>query len=105
MMRLGITNLIMRITDELMRIRHIRMGITDQKVLFQKCVSKGAFSKVRFSHSYAELRSGISNELMGISLAVMRISVQGTGITFEVMGISAGSHSYRNQVWTYENHQ
>ena len=46
MKRLGITHQVMRITFEL-------MGITDQKVLFKKCVSKGAFSKVRFSHSYA----------------------------------------------------
>ena len=59
-----------------MRITLKVMGITDQKVLFQKCVSKGAFSKVRFSHSYAELR--------------LRISLQVTGITVQVMGIRDG---------------
>jgi hypothetical protein len=97
-----ITMYLMGITLTNMGISHSLMGITFQKVLFQKCVSKGAFSKVRFSHSYAELRSGITLLVMRISNLRMGISAS----THENHLSSHGNHrwSHANQSDTYANH-
>jgi hypothetical protein len=89
----------MGITINFMRITINYMGITCQKVLFQKCVSKGAFSKVRFSHSVmgiSDLGMRITDLVMGITIKLLRITHQLMGITEQLMRITMNSANHRS---------